>query len=288
VSFLPKIAQRIQNLSKMIHGSPEDIAFVQANVTLTYPIVGVFRPSEEAVKKVPYAPFYLGLVFPCFLPHLILCSPILCLNAAYSKETLLKTYYIVTTQSIMAYTHDPRVGCCSTGTDSSEIMLYSVNAISTNKNGWGCSCVQTPTLTIATQGQKTAISWYPENLEGVAQLIKQQKANSMPLLGRQVGIQHPILQPQMNTAKIIPEPEIGITKPEQTIPAKYRVFVAKQSTMDYELIMVPETWEKFKNAIVKKLDLTSTDFRLELTEAKAAITALDELSPNDKLIVVGF
>jgi hypothetical protein len=166
-------------------------------------------------------------------------------------------------------------------------MLYSVNAILTDKNGWGCSCIQIPKLTLEIQGKESHMYWHPENLDNVAQLIKEQKANSMPLLGTQTR-HHPqqtiAIQTQMHTGHVIPE---VITKPITAIPAKYRVFVARESTLDYQIIMVPETWVKFTSAIASKLNLNSTKIQLVVAEANAVVFALDELSPNDKLIVMG-
>ena len=168
----------------MIIGDKEDIEYVVKNVPLAGKLVGVFRPSPEAIKNVPLASF--SMVFlPCFWPHLILLSPCLIGACFASRATLKETYYILTTDSLIYHVSDPSIGFCSTGLDSKEFSLQMIQDVTINNAGSGCALFQVPSVKIGmiNSSRKTRpFSLYVSNTTELAMTIQQLKKQLHPAI----------------------------------------------------------------------------------------------------------
>eukprot|EP00697_Spironema_sp_BW2_P003904 gnl/Spiro4/15208_TR8194_c0_g1_i1.p1 gnl/Spiro4/15208_TR8194_c0_g1~~gnl/Spiro4/15208_TR8194_c0_g1_i1.p1 ORF type:complete len:312 (+),score=62.97 gnl/Spiro4/15208_TR8194_c0_g1_i1:30-938(+) len=274
------------------YGTPEDLEFARQLIQqhgAQSNVLGVWRVSRRAITNIPYRPFYIPCIWPlacCLLP--------LAQNQAARME---HTTYIMTDDSLVITVSDFMPPCCSfgnsTGKDYREVFYESMVEINVDNAGRGFACCQVASVKITLQGGSmkhggnTEIV-YCENPDLISSLIRSAR-RACKING--------------NNGGHIPPHYVGISPPlaiSAPQPACFgrvvRVFVAYRGSSTittsssptnncrWRIVQYPcgGDFNRFKEVVAERLQLSSTNIRFEL-ECDGASGTCAELENTSEL-----
>lgn len=264
-------------------------------------VLHVFRPSEETANKASKTCFALCL-FPCFWPHMILCSPCLISSTFALKARIENTLYVVTDQEVMAIVMDysnPGCGCLSTGTDSRTLPFSSIISVDVNEVGKSCSAsCAVPVLRFTSANVTTPVDdWYvnePHKARRAVQLAMSNASmgnhnnhsNTTNINTHEMDI--PIA---VASAAVVPVVAVIGDRGTSALADK-RIFVASEDEPgEFQIVNVPDgasevvAWKVLQDATRRLYpSLGSGPISFKLADVNVPVPKTTMLRENDKIV----